>query len=1413
MDPQQEQQPSAVIIDKEMIQKEVSFLQARLKQEQEEGARLKKMANGEEILMDERQLHLLVAEVQWLASELAASQTHLSGLKMRRRLLLQPPPPPPPPPSVEEAPKAPAPFDPVSFFSRPVRPVERRGAMGLISRRHSLTSIDQISMRTVVDSIKHPTSTFQQFMGLGGQKQGEGQPQESTTPPQSKPPPKRQGQEQGLQLHPGEGQHSRVQPPLLPHGPGRPPDDLRQRDQIQFPAAAIAREKGHVLGAPTGALGWQGAKQSQMHGFPRLPKALPPKGASGSLQRASTAYPLQLYLSVPTSSELITSPASATLFSPSTPPRPPASPSDTPPLGTSPSLKVFCDDSAVGGQRVIGFAGSRDVQRDQEASARLPGNRGFRRTLSAPLLPSEFPESEVERRRKPNPWLLRSVESQVPKSCPAALDWTVGTAVATGGGAGCRKGFGGAGEGQAQQQLQLQLHEELQKALTQGREVKQWSAEAVSFEGRERESPTGTIRDAGLVLASQKEEGTECRSMDSGPSLERQIHASFPATPSNSRRHEDHEQLCGDDREHEGSRDNRETNFDLAPALPQRQTSESESHSESLRICVDAPMGVYSTSAERITSRHAGRGPRKLTPSPSSNGRPVFDTDSEDGGSPLPVSRVNTSGRPVRQNSLPAGAVTLSMAAAATAAVNAAAASTAAARTSLPRGRAGSSSSSNVPSLSRGRSSSVTRTRRRSSRSRDPGGGEEEGVDPSNREGASSGDSGSMAPRWGKGSGEQASREIKDTSSATSSSGHSWRKRIFKGARRNSEKSDPVPLPTSTLHHLLTSVPDFTACPAELSEEILRCVARQYLRQVSSARPVPPTCPTSGDDESEHGGDSDGARPPPVTAYSSRSAASGACSLSPVASTVSGVSGAVSVSSTSSSSTSSPYSFSSFAGSSRFHRRHSSSDDCPPIVPPLRSHSLFSDPPPSNITHQSGWKNKKRPVSSSSSSSPCSSFSPSSFPSPASSSSPRPSSPGSPAGSSLRFPAPPPLPRHHSSRVVAEVGLADEGQWLGQGVMDPYRVLNGHPNPEGLLCPGVLEFLQPPRRESALYSPLDADRYKALLAQLDAVDPAQMSNSEKLAFWLNTYNAVLMQAYVEHGATTSAEQWHHLISTLATCRVGGRVLSAMEIEAAVLVGLFNPSSTDTEVQLKASGEHLNPVEARGFCASWCLDAPEPLSAFGLCGGTFLATPLRVFHAHRVRPMLEQAFYDYVAQAVAFVHCDPPASPGPGGGATELERQQAQHEQGLGPALVEDGRLLRQATLGLPQQQQQPQAEGLVQLPPPLHWYGSTLSKDDHSLLAWLSTHLPPKCAHRLWRLTVQATTLQLQTQQKSPRQPGKAAPRFHQQLVLVAPPDWTFRYLLDIQSITNHLSHASSLSQLGFRSIAGSHRSLADDMA
>ncbi|KAL2348410.1 hypothetical protein Fmac_002410 [Flemingia macrophylla] len=148
-------------------------------------------------------------------------------------------------------------------------------------------------------------------------------------------------------------------------------------------------------------------------------------------------------------------------------------------------------------------------------------------------------------------------------------------------------------------------------------------------------------------------------------------------------------------------------------------------------------------------------------------------------------------------------------------------------------------------------------------------------------------------------------------------------------------------------------------------------------------------------------------------------------------------------------------------------------------------------------------------------------------------------------------------------------------------------------------------------------------RLKFLLGKLASLNIKGLTHREKLAFWINTYNSCMLNAYLEHGIPESPEMVVALMQK-ATIKVGGQVLNAITIEHFILRLPYHLMYTCT----KAAKKDEMKVR-RIFGLEWS----EPLVTFALSCGSWSSPAVRVFTASHVDKELEAAKKDYLQAAV------------------------------------------------------------------------------------------------------------------------------------------------------------------------------------
>lgn len=217
-----------------------------------------------------------------------------------------------------------------------------------------------------------------------------------------------------------------------------------------------------------------------------------------------------------------------------------------------------------------------------------------------------------------------------------------------------------------------------------------------------------------------------------------------------------------------------------------------------------------------------------------------------------------------------------------------------------------------------------------------------------------------------------------------------------------------------------------------------------------------------------------------------------------------------------------------------------------------------------------------------------------------------------------------------SSRVQSpQIDLPSSSEVLAtQNACDPYRVRGK------LSWADIGNYSQAAEvswmsvgKKQLEYAAGELRKFRTLVEQLAKVNPIHLSRDQRLAFWINLYNALIMHAYLAYGVPKSELKLFSLMQK-AAYTVGGHSFSATGIEY-VILKMKPPVHRPQIALLLALHKSKVTEEQRRFA----IDKHEPLLTFTLSCGTYSSPAVRIYTADNIREDLLEAQRDFIRASV------------------------------------------------------------------------------------------------------------------------------------------------------------------------------------
>ncbi|KAK7404764.1 hypothetical protein VNO78_05721 [Psophocarpus tetragonolobus] len=151
-------------------------------------------------------------------------------------------------------------------------------------------------------------------------------------------------------------------------------------------------------------------------------------------------------------------------------------------------------------------------------------------------------------------------------------------------------------------------------------------------------------------------------------------------------------------------------------------------------------------------------------------------------------------------------------------------------------------------------------------------------------------------------------------------------------------------------------------------------------------------------------------------------------------------------------------------------------------------------------------------------------------------------------------------------------------------------------------------------------------KLRILMNNLQTVDLKNLTNQQKLAFWINVCNACIMHGFIQYGVPSTPEKLLALINK-ATLNVGGNTVNAQAIEHFIL--RKQDICNMKEVERNGEWEEKESV----IRELYGLELTDPNVTFALCYGTRSSPAVRIYTADGVTGELEKSKLDYLQASI------------------------------------------------------------------------------------------------------------------------------------------------------------------------------------
>ncbi|WCJ30997.1 hypothetical protein M5689_012516 [Euphorbia peplus] len=148
--------------------------------------------------------------------------------------------------------------------------------------------------------------------------------------------------------------------------------------------------------------------------------------------------------------------------------------------------------------------------------------------------------------------------------------------------------------------------------------------------------------------------------------------------------------------------------------------------------------------------------------------------------------------------------------------------------------------------------------------------------------------------------------------------------------------------------------------------------------------------------------------------------------------------------------------------------------------------------------------------------------------------------------------------------------------------------------------------------------------FRSLICRLEEVDPRRLKQEEKLAFWINIHNALVMHAYLAYGIPQNNVKRLFLLLK-AAYNIGGHTISADTIQNSILGCRMSRPGQWLRLLLSTRSKFKTSDERQMYA----VEHPESLLHFALCSGSHSDPAVRIYTPKRIFQELDAAKEEYI----------------------------------------------------------------------------------------------------------------------------------------------------------------------------------------